>query len=207
MGLINTFLTDSRSAGEVDRDPHGPVDFDDSVPCSPIAAVEHVGSMVRRPHERPVDSAGGGPHTDVLPPAGAPRSPREGAVEEPSALRHPDRVPLSRHPQTWALDEPPHVMPVPCGVGHRRELPLWPVERRRWCSEHEYASEGDRERTLHVRLRWSCTSTTWTQRDGRSWTKKSHRQPPLWGSEGAMQPIVDPRLADVYRIVDVRIAR
>jgi hypothetical protein len=58
-----------------------------------------------------------------------------------------------------------------------------------------------------VRPRRSCTSTTCTQRDGPSWTKKSHRQPPLWGSEGASQPIVDLRLADVYRVADVRVAR
>jgi hypothetical protein len=58
---------------------------------------------------------------------------------------------------------------------------LPPVERRRWCSEHEHANEGDRERAPHERLRRNRTSTTCTQRDGPSWTKRSHRQPPLWG--------------------------
>jgi hypothetical protein len=83
---------------------------------------------------------------------------------------------------------------------------LPPVERRRWCSEHEHANEGDRERAPHERLRRNRTSSTCTQRDGPSWTKRSHRQPPL-GSEGAMQPIVDLRLSDVYRVAGVRIAQ
>jgi hypothetical protein len=197
----------SRLASEVDRDPHGPATLEDPVPCPPVAAVERVGPVVRRPHERPKDGSSGWPLADVLPPAATTRSPREGAVEEPSALRHLDRLPLGRRSQTRARDEPRHVVPVPRGVGHRREPLLRPVERRRWRSEHEHASESDRERAPHVRLRRNCTSTTCTQRDGLSWTKRSHRQPPLWGSEGAMQPIVDLRLADVYRVADVRIAQ
>src|SRR5881628_598450 len=158
LGPVNTLLTDLRLAFEVDRDPHGPANLDDSVPCPPVAAVEHVGPVVRRPHERPKDGPDGWPLADVLPPAATARSPREGAVEEPSALRHPDRLPLGRRPQTRALDEPRQVVPVPRGVGHRREPLLRPVERRRWRSEHEHASEGDRERAPDVRLRRDCTS-------------------------------------------------
>ena len=206
LGPINTLLTDVRLACEVDRDPHGPAYLDDSVPCSPVAAVEHVGSVVRRPHERPKDSPDGWPLADVLSPAATARRPRERAVEEPSALRHPERLPLGRRPQTRAPDEPRHVVPEPRAVGHRREALLPPVERRRRRSEHEHANEGDRERAPHVRLRRNRTSTTCRQRDGPSCTKRSHRQPPL-GSEGAMQPIVDLRLSDVYRVADVRISQ
>jgi hypothetical protein len=206
LGSVNTLLIDLRLASEVDRDPHGPADLDDSVPCPPVAAVEHVGPVVRRSHERPKDGPDGWPLADVLSPAATARRPREGAVEEPSALRHPDRLPLGRRPQTRAPDEPRQVMPEPRGVGHRREASLPPVERRRRCSEHEHANEGDRERAPHERLRRNRTSSTCTQRDGPSWTKRSHRQPPL-GSEGAMQPIVDLRLSDVYRVAGVRIAQ
>jgi len=207
LGPVNTLLTDLRLACEVDRDPHSPANLDDPVPCSPVAAVEHVGPVVRRPHERPKDGPDGWPLADVLPPAATARRPREGAVEEASALRHQERLPLGRRAQTRALDELRQVVPVPRGVGHRREPSLRPVERRRRRSEHEHASEGDRERAPHVRPRRNCTSTTCTQRDRPSWTKRSHRQPPLWGSEGAMQPIVDLRLVDVYRVADVRVAQ
>ena len=168
LGPVDTLLTDLRLACEVDRDPHGPAKLDDSVPCSPVEAVEHVGPVVRRPHERPKDGPDGWPLADVLPPAATARSPREGAVEEPSALRHPDRLPLGRRPQTRALDEPRQVVPMPPYVRHRREPLLWPVEGRRWRSEHEQASEGDRERPPHMRLRRNCTSTMCTQRDGPS---------------------------------------
>ena len=198
-------LTDLRSACAVHRDPHCPAHLDDSVPCSPVAAVEHVGSVVRRPHERSKDGPDRWPLADVLSPAATARSPRERAVEEPSALRHPERLPLGRRPQTRSPDEPRHVVPDPRAVGHRREALLPPVERRRRRSEHEHANEGDRERAPHVRLRRNCTSTTWTQRDGPSWTKRSHGRSPLWGSEGAMQTIVDLPLSDVYRVADVRI--
>jgi len=197
LGPVNT-CTDLRSACEVHRDPRGPAELDDSVSCSPVAAVEHVGPVVRRPHERPKDGPDGWPRADVLPPAATARGPREGAVEEPSALRHPDRLPLGRRLQTRALDEPRQVVPLPHGVGHRPEPSFRPIERRRWRIEHECANEGDRERAPHVRLRRDCTSTTCAQRDAPPWTKKSHRQPPL-RSEGAMQPIVDFRLGDVHQ--------
>jgi hypothetical protein len=149
-----------RLACEVDRDPHGPASLEDSVPCSPVGATEHVGPVVRRPHERPKDGPDGWSFADVLPPAAKARRPREGAVEEPSALRHPDRLPLGRRPQTRAPDEPRQLTPVPRGVGHRREALLPPVERRRWRSGHDHAGEGDRERTPHERLRRNRTSTT-----------------------------------------------
>lgn len=207
LGPVNTCSPIWRSACEVHRDPHGPARLDDSVPCPPVAAVEHVGPVVRRPHERQKDGPDGWPLADVLSPAATARSPRERAVEEPSALRHPERLPLGRRPQTRAADEPRLVVPEPRAVGHRREALLPPVERRRWRSEHEHADDGERERACHVRLRRNCTSTTCTQRDGPWWTKSSHGRSPLWGSEGAMQTIVDLRLSDVYRVADVRIAR